>query len=186
MTSTLFRILVAAVAWLTIAAFGRIAPANAATTAIVRYSASSMRVTGHAQGYCWTSSIASNRSDAYRCMVENAIYDPCFTRNASSLVCPQNLVQNTGLALKLTKPLPPAASPQAAQPWAMVLAARKTCNRGTGTIDPDYPFYCEGIHGACSAPDRSKNEAAYFVTCSSTSEGKPRSLSHWTVTAIYQ
>jgi hypothetical protein len=164
-----------------------IAVANAATTKVVRYNAASMTVTQHVKGSCWTTSIASTRGDAYRCMVGNAIYDPCFMRGASSVVCPENLVDNSGLAIKLTKPLPPSASPQAAQPWAMVLASHIACNRATGTVDPEFPFYCEGIAGACSAPQHSKPEAPYFVSCAGLPvENKPRTSSHWVATTIYE
>lgn len=177
-TNPLRSTLVAAVALLTIA------PASAATTKFVKYEASSMKVTRNASGSCWTSSIASTRKDAFRCMLGNEIYDPCFMRGTSSVVCPENLVDNSGLAIELTKPLPPAASPEPAQPWAMILASHITCNRGTGTIDPGYPFYCEGIAGACSAPERSKQQAAHFVTCAG--EGKPTIRSHWVVTTVYE
>ncbi|MBV8149241.1 MAG: hypothetical protein JO092_09140 [Candidatus Eremiobacteraeota bacterium] len=170
----------------TAAAIATTITAGAATTRLVKYNAGSMTVARNASGWCWTSSIASTRTDAYRCMAGNEIYDPCFTRGTSSVVCPENLVNNSGLALKLTKPLPPPASPLAAQPWAMVLAGRKTCNRGTGTIDPNYPFYCQGIEGACSSPNRSTSGKELFAACSATPEAKTKKLSHWVVTAVYE
>jgi hypothetical protein len=165
------------------AALATMAVANAAPTKILTYSAASMTVVQHAKGSCWTTSIASTRSDAYRCMVGNAVHDPCFTRSAGFVVCPENLIDNSGIAIKLTKPLPSSAQPHAVQPWAMVLASHITCNRATGTVDPEYPFYCDEIAGACSAPYRSKRQR-YFVTCST--ESNPRVLSYWIATTIYE
>jgi hypothetical protein len=155
-------------------------------TKVVPYSALSMRVTGHARGSCWTSSIASTRRDAFRCMTGNAIHDPCFTRTPSAVACPDDVVHNSGLLLELTKPLPAPGSPEAAQPWAMVLEGKRACNRATGTVDPDYPFYCEGNSGACSAPNLAKREAAYWVTCATMVDGKPRNVSHPLVTTVYR
>ena len=41
---------------------------------------------------CWTRSLASDREDAFRCMVGNLIYDPCFVNSFSKnkLVCPDH------------------------------------------------------------------------------------------------
>jgi len=30
------------------------------------------------EGECWTTSLILPREDAWRCMIENSIYDPCF------------------------------------------------------------------------------------------------------------
>jgi hypothetical protein len=159
---------------------------NAAdATKIVKYAASSMQVTERATGSCWTSSIASTRLDAYRCMVRNEIHDPCFTLSSREVVCPHDLVKNSGLLIKLTKPLPPAASPQPAKPWAMVLAGNKTCNRATGTADPDYPFYCEGSSGACSTPILSSAGATYEIRCATVVGGKAKSVMRFLVSVVY-
>lgn len=42
---------------------------------------------------CWINSIASNRSDAYRCMVTSTTYDPCFINpfDYQSIVCPMDV-----------------------------------------------------------------------------------------------
>ena len=34
-------------------------------------------------GYCWTGSLAAERSDAWRCFVGNEIHDPCFSAPAT-------------------------------------------------------------------------------------------------------
>jgi hypothetical protein len=167
-------------------AFATTAPANASTTKIVPYAAASMTVTQRAKGSCWTTSIASTRSDAFRCMAGNSIHDPCFVRSSSAVVCPENLVKNSGLSLTLTAALPAPASPQGAQPWAMVLAGGKACNRATGTVDPDYPFYCQGKAGACSAPDISSRKDRSSITCATVVGGKPTNISHPAVAIVYE
>jgi len=43
---------------------------------------------------CWTASISSIRSDAYRCSVDNGIHDPCFIdpfhESEDAVICPSN------------------------------------------------------------------------------------------------
>lgn len=89
-------------------------------------------------GDCWTSSIASPRTDAWRCMVGNAIHDPCFsTTNNKIVVCYDNPsdAQST-LAISLTKPLPTSnnTSPQKYSPLFLKLADGSTCTPFTGTL----------------------------------------------------
>ena len=58
-------------------------------------------------GYCWTGSIAADRSDAWRCFVGNDIYAPCFSSALAPgyVACPDaNL--NKGIRIKLTRKLP--------------------------------------------------------------------------------
>lgn len=59
-------------------------------------------------GYCWTSSLATKRTDAWRCMNDNSILDPCFNLPQSEkIICPNNPAdKNDDLLLNLTKPLP--------------------------------------------------------------------------------
>ncbi|HEV3086667.1 MAG TPA: hypothetical protein VGX96_05525 [Candidatus Elarobacter sp.] len=88
-------------------------------------------------GSCWTRSIAApTRSDTYRCMVSNAIYDPCFTpKRPGVAVCDVNPVAGgRGFALRLTKPLPdePVFTGRA-QPWLVQLADGEVCMPLTGT-----------------------------------------------------
>ncbi len=60
------------------------------------------------EGHCWTESLAIPGKRAWRCMVGNVIYDPCFTTaSAQIVICNVNPAENkTGFALKLIKPLP--------------------------------------------------------------------------------
>jgi hypothetical protein len=88
-------------------------------------------------GSCWTRSIAApTRADAYRCMVGNSIYDPCFVpKRRSVAVCDVNPAANgRGFALRLTKPLPnePVFTGRA-QPWLVQLADGEVCVPLTGT-----------------------------------------------------
>lgn len=158
-------------------------------TKVVKYSATSMTATKHVSGYCWTSSIASQRVDAFRCMVSNSIFDPCFKIDAKSVACPNPAALNTGEIVALTKPLPPAQSPPPSpQAWAMVLESGAHCNRATGTVDPDFPYYCSGERGQCSGPDLSKVRQAYFIHCakSVSPQGKATDVTSTLAKIIYE
>ena len=60
------------------------------------------------EGYCWINSLSAQRKDAWRCMTDNIISDPCFTiQGDENLVCDSNpITGDRGFLLKLTKPLP--------------------------------------------------------------------------------
>jgi len=60
------------------------------------------------EGSCWTNSLSAPRKDAWRCRVNNTIYDPCFVfKENESLVCnPNPITGDKGILLKLTEPLP--------------------------------------------------------------------------------
>lgn len=158
-------------------------PTVAAHTNAVIFNAKSMRVTVRESGYCWTNSIASQRSDAYRCMVGNAIHDPCFALGAGSVACPLDLAANSGLLISLTKPLPAAASN--ANAFQMQLASGARCGIGTGTTIPDYPFYCTG-NLVCSAPPPGPPHDAVFVRCATAANGKVGKAGSYLVTTLYE
>lgn len=148
----------------------------AASTTVVRYSPHDMKTQKIADGNCWTSSIASTRSDAYRCMTGNEIYDPCFVIDPKSVGCPSDLAADAGVVLNVTKALPPPESPgPVPQAFAMVLQSGATCNRATGTVVADFPYYCSGESGVCQGPDLAKPQTAYFVKC-----GTPKDALHVT------
>jgi hypothetical protein len=156
-----------------------LAQTMAAKTATVNFDAAKMKVMGTVSGSCWTGSIASLRSDAYRCMTGNSIHDPCFSVNAKSVACPTNVPANTGIRISLRKPLPranPNATPNA---WMITLAGGSQCNMGTGTIVPGYPFYCSGGL-VCAAPLAAQKAPAVFVQC-----GRPKSGQSVTGTGRY-
>ena len=90
-------------------------------------------------GSCWTRSIAApSRADAWRCMLGNEIYDPCFSPKIGGLVvCDVNPVTGgRGFAVRLTKPLPtgePLFTARLALPWVVQLADGEVCIPLTGT-----------------------------------------------------
>lgn len=164
------------------------APALAVPTAVahskvVVFNAKSMKVTARQTGYCWVSSIASQRSDAYRCMVGNAIHDPCFTLTSKSVACPASDDARSGILISLTKPLPQDTMRYTV--WRMQLTNGAQCNIATGTRDPDYPFYCSGGL-SCSAPPAGQQHGAVFVKCVTFSNGKPGAPGSYLATTLYE
>ncbi|MFN8445885.1 MAG: hypothetical protein U0175_34155 [Caldilineaceae bacterium] len=92
-------------------------------------------------GSCWTNSISTTRADAWRCTVENTIYDPCFELpdQPDRVVCGANPAsEEPGFPLHLTEPLPQANIPAQAQEmaavngWLVLLADGTLCNFATG------------------------------------------------------
>jgi hypothetical protein len=100
-------------------------------------------------GHCWTRSIAAqNRTDAYRCMAGNTIYDPCFaSKRPRVVVCDANPASGErGFAMRLTAALPaePPFPGRTLAPWLVQLAAAEVCIPLTGTheaIGNDVIFY---------------------------------------------
>ena len=92
-------------------------------------------------GYCWTSSAVTPRDDAWRCLVGNVIYDPCFSSDFAGgvVVCPVPWA-DTGTEIQLTQPLPKAISHTAPsarlQPWAIQTAPGATCVLASGAGPP--------------------------------------------------
>ncbi len=90
-------------------------------------------------GSCFANSLAAQRADTWRCMVDNSIYDPCFTAKGGKIVCgidprwPDN-----GFTLKLTKRLPKASIPAAVKAaaarsgWRFELTDGTVCSPMTG------------------------------------------------------
>jgi hypothetical protein len=158
-------------------------PTLSAHTNVVVFSAESMHVTGHETGYCWTGSIASQRSDAYRCMVGNAIHDPCFTLSNNAVACPVDLAANSGIVIDLSKPLPKSTRPSNA--WQMQLTSGERCNIGTGTTLPGFPYYCSG-NLVCSAPPPGQPGGPVFVRCAGVANGKTGKPGTYLVTVLYE
>ena len=87
------------------------------------------------EGYCWTESLASGQADAWRCMVENRIYDPCFSIQGESgaVACGASPSGDPyAFRLRLTQPLPERKSPAIDRPWMIELADGVTCGFLTG------------------------------------------------------
>jgi hypothetical protein len=144
------------------------AGAMSARTRTIIFNPQTMRVTQTLRGSCWTTSIASRRSNAYRCTVGNGIHDPCFALDAKTVACPTNPAANRGIRIALTKSVPPSSGPTGRNPWMLQMANGATCNVGTGTVIPGYPFYCStGL--VCAAPSTKPAGSFISVQC-----GRPR------------
>jgi hypothetical protein len=91
-------------------------------------------VTSKMHGDCWTGSIASQRPDAWRCMVSNSIYDPCFSNAAlTSVACPTNAFSKSVVLIVLDKPLPvKERNKGGSSPWALSLSNGARCYMATG------------------------------------------------------
>src|SRR5947207_50730 len=100
--------------------------------------ASNVQIARSASGYCWTSSGADARDDAFRCFVGNVINDPCFadqTSFAKYVLCPLYLPVSKVLRINLTKRLPSntgSGDPTRYAPWAVRTASGKWCTGFTG------------------------------------------------------
>ncbi len=99
-------------------------------------------------GSCFTNAIGLGREDAYRCMVDNQIYDPCFVvDDKPTVVCEANpTTGETGFVLELTEPLPAPEAGNLSQPWLVELADGTVCGLMTGTVpgvgDRIAPYGC--------------------------------------------
>lgn len=138
--------------------------AGAGHTQVIEYHPTHMAVVKTVSGSCWEGSIAANRSDAFRCMTGNTISDPCFVRDATSVACPDIPTADSGLVIKLTTPLPQNHVSGAETPWAMSLASNIRCRVGTGTVIPDFPYYCTSSL-VCAVPSMETQSAEYFTEC---------------------
>ena len=138
-----------------------------ASTEVVNYNPAHMQVARTVSGSCWTSSIAAQRPDAFRCTSGNEIYDPCFTSAKGQVRCPTDLRHNRGTLIDLTSALPSNTNVRSGEAWAFELATGGMCVMGTGTVSPGFPFYCTAPP-VCSEPKRSGNSSSYETMC-----GKP-------------
>ena len=102
-------------------------------------------------GNCFASSVAEPyRQDAFRCMVENSIYDPCFSLTDASgqaqkglVYCQVNPLKPDSFLIKLTKDLPKPEVPSTLQDnwaWFLTLKDGTQCSPFTGTR----PFFGTG------------------------------------------
>jgi hypothetical protein len=100
------------------------------------------------EGYCWTNSTTIHRSDAWRCMIGNEIFDPCYTLpDKTTIVCGArpDIDKPSGFILKLTQPLPIPDVVRGPSPSASMIELED------GTI-------CDYISGASGATDGIRSE----------------------------
>ncbi len=152
---------------LTIAAPGVKQTQTDFTTKEVLYYPSDSTVVAAKTGYCWTGSLASNRSDAYRCMSANDIYDPCFVDEGRTVLCPSDIPPRRGVLLRLTKPLPQGNKqlPGPAGPWAIQLRNGLHCGVVTGAGVGGFPFACAGRPVLYCKPVSAPVNGVRYTTC---------------------
>ena len=127
-----------------------------------------------ASGYCFTSSDVTPRDDAWRCLVGNSLYDPCFSSPFAFgiVVCPIPW-NDSGTEIRLTKPLPKAATHTAPsltlEPWALETAAGAYCQLASGASNVVHGrrlnYFCgrNAKDGLWGFPDRKREPWTIFV-----------------------
>ena len=131
-------------------------------------------VASKVHGACWTGSIASQRPDAWRCMVSNSIYDPCFSNAAlSSVACPSDAFSKSVVLIVLDKPIPVKERNEggAASPWAVLLSNGARCYMATGATGEvagmRLNYECSSKGWVLGNPDKSKRPWQVFYSARS-------------------
>ncbi|HEY8283853.1 MAG TPA: hypothetical protein VIJ28_05665 [Chloroflexota bacterium] len=77
---------------------------------------------------------ALDRADAWRCIVGNVIYDPCFSTSshATWVICAVEPGKPVGIKVNLAKPLPTHAPARDKQPWVITLGDGTSCGFVSG------------------------------------------------------
>jgi hypothetical protein len=110
---------------------------------------SGYKVVKRVHGECWTgSSVAYHREDAWRCMVNNLIYDPCFVDMtvgdpSNPVLCPVS--PGSKHVIKISQgylPLDYMNHPGSAKVWALVLSNKVRCETPTGAVGRPMKFLC--------------------------------------------
>jgi hypothetical protein len=159
-----------------------------APTKVEHWSVAGAHVVQSGRGYCWTSSIADARPDAWRCLLgKNEIVDPCFTGGGSTVLCPDGTPDShDAIRIRLTKPLPlsqanhgSGATPGA--PWTIVTAGGAYCYRVTGATNTvagrALTYECAGSSELAGLPNRRR--PAWTVSLLPTTASK-----HFVTTAV--
>jgi hypothetical protein len=101
--------------------------------------AAGYRVAAEHKGSCFTSSLAVDGTDAWRCTAGNEILDPCFQppRGDGPLVCLADPWSREVTRLRLTRALPKATPVDAGKPmpWAVETSGDLRCTKLTGATD---------------------------------------------------
>ena len=131
-------------------------------------------------GFCWTPSIAVHRAGAWRCMIANAIQDPCFTTPdfSDAVICGTNpATSDAGFLMRLSKPLPsantvvPASPPQPSpSPWIVELAIGQGPESGPYAMPPR-KTYCSAVTGTMPMVD---GLALPYLCWEANVESKPK------------
>ncbi len=107
----------------------------AAPTEVITYNPTAVPAERRA-GSCFANAIGLGRADAWRCTVENQIFDPCFeVGQEPAIVCGAGpATGDIGFALALAEPLPVPEPGNLLQPWLVELAGGQACGLMTGTV----------------------------------------------------
>lgn len=125
--------------------------------------ASGISASASQSGSCFSTSSATTAPNAYRCLVGNDLYDPCFadaTSAAGEVACPNPAHPDSVVVIKLTAALPAPATSAGSTiiPWLLVLANGQQCQTITGTGGTlggkDEAYGCPG-GGVYGLPDTS-------------------------------
>ncbi len=100
-------------------------------------------------GKCWTNSVAyPYRKDAFRCIIQNSVYDPCFTTNQEGVMfCQMNPLKNSEFIIEITENLPVAELPSEMREnwaWFVLLKDGTYCSPYTGTrpfVEKNIAYY---------------------------------------------
>jgi len=143
-------------------------------------------------GFCFATSLASQRRDAFRCHSGHFIMDPCFSISKKKVNCPESASTNIGLVIRLTTPLPQQNVQGVASPLSFRIASGNgiTCDaNGTGislTDFGDYEYFCPG-NLVCNVPHASaKVSGAYYATCGVRTRRIVKNARTLFVTTIWQ
>ncbi len=138
------------------------------------------KVTSKVHGACWTGSIASQRPDAWRCMVSNNIYDPCFSNAAlSSVACPSDAFSKNIVLIILDKPIPTQERNKGKPtPWALLLGSGTRCYMATGATGEvagmRLNYGCSSNGWVLGTVDASKQPWQVFYSAKSDGTGSKR------------
>lgn len=122
--------------------------------------ATGIKVVRTISGSCWTGSEGARRSDAWRCMSGNYIYDPCFSGPPTWVACPSG---KGVIRMNLTKPLPrsyanPPLNTNRSDPSEIVLAHGVTCSFAQGATGDvaglRLNYYCSNKAWLLGSPNR--------------------------------
>jgi hypothetical protein len=154
------------------------AGADPGPTKIILYKPAGMKATGKAmKGSCWMTSLASRRSNAFRCMAGHFIMDPCFSVSTKVVNCPRDIVANAGTVIELAKPLPEGRPPDRTfWPLGFQITGGGVCvANGTGitlaeNAGPNYEYFCFHSLLVCTVPKApAKTPGAYLAICGTSS-----------------
>jgi hypothetical protein len=145
-------------------------------------------------GSCFTGSLTAARSDAWRCIVGNNLYDPCFSSPQAPgvVICP-NRDPTRGTEIRLTKGLPTTeanhGTPSTKRlPWAVELYSGAYCALASGALSVvdglpgDYFCGAGAKNGLWGSPRRSTEPWTIFsAPLTATSLSHRVSIRHaWT------